>query len=140
MSKGMEFLCAFGQRFLRGLPQLDPVLDAFAASILTLCDQYDTLVANAILASILDFINGTCMETEVKSATLIRDAARFPWYLRDLTGIGKAYAFGAFPKSRKIAMTNYIQAVSDMNYWIVGVNDLLSSVSFYNLASRVCIT
>jgi len=133
-SKDVASFGAFEQRFLRGQPQLEPVLKVFADVILSLCDQYDTLAANAILTATFEFVNSNCMEPAIESVPLIRDAGRFPWYLRDQTGIGKAYAFMAFPKSKKLALTDYIQAVSDMNYWIAAINDFLSSVSLSSSA------
>jgi len=128
-SRDVAFLDAFEQRFLRGQPQQEPVLKVFAEAILSLCDQYDTLAANAILTATLEFINSSRMEHAIESAALIQDAGSFPWYLRDQTGIGKAYAFMLFPKSKKLASTDFMQALSDMNYWISATNDLLSYVS-----------
>ena len=128
-SKDVPVFASFEQRFLRGLPQLEPVLSVFAEVIIALCDKYDTLAANAILTATFEFINSNCMEPAFESVPLIRDAGRFPWYLRDQTGIGKAYALMAFPKTRKLAFTDYIQAVPDMNYWIAAINDFLSCVS-----------
>jgi hypothetical protein len=108
---------------------LEPVLAVFAEIIIALCNQYDTLTANAILTATFEFVNSNCMEPVIESVPLIRDAGRFPWYLRDQTGIGKAYALMAFPKTRKFPITDYIQAVPDMNYWIAAINDFLSYVS-----------
>jgi Trichodiene synthase (TRI5) len=137
-SKDVAALSAFEQRFLRGLPQLDPVLTAFAEVIISLCDQYDTLIANAILTSTFDFVNSNCMESTFESVPLIRDAGRYPWFLRDQTGVGKAFVYMVFPKTMKVAITDFIQAVPDMNYWVSAVNDFLSSVSSYILAKKHC--
>jgi Trichodiene synthase (TRI5) len=126
--KDVAAFSAFEQRFLRGLPQLDPVLTVLAEVIISLCDQYDTLAANAILTATFEFINSNCIELAIVSVPLIRDAGRFPWYLRDQTGIGKACALLLFPKRRQFAITDYIQAVPDMSFWIAATNDFLSSV------------
>lgn len=128
-SKNVAIVAPFEQRFLRGLPQLDPVLTAFAEVIISLCDHYDTLVANVILTAILDFVNSSCMEPTIERLPLIQDAGRFPWYLRDQTGIGKGFALFMFTKSSKIVITDFIQAIPDLNYWISAVNDFLSCVS-----------
>ncbi|KAF8236723.1 terpenoid synthase [Tricholoma matsutake] len=125
-SKNVAIVAAFEQRFLRGLPQLDPVLTVFAEVIISLCDHYDTLVANVILTAILDFVNSSCMEPTIERLPLIQDAGRFPWYLRDQTGIGKGFALFMFTKSSKIVITDFIQAIPDLNYWISAVNDFLS--------------
>jgi hypothetical protein len=129
---------AFEQRFLRGLPQLDPVLTAFADVLLRLCDQYDTFSGNTILTTTFDFINSSCMESTVESLSLIREAQRFPWYLRDQTGFGRVYVTFMFTKTRKVAVPDYIQAMPDMNYWTSAANDLLSSVSFSMSLRELC--
>jgi hypothetical protein len=108
------------------LPQLDPVLTAFADVIISLYDHYDVFVMNTILTATFDFVNSSCMEPTVESLPLIREAKSFPWYLRDLTGIGKAFTLFMFTKSSKVAITDYIQAIPNMNHWISCVNDFLS--------------
>ena len=136
--KDIATFSVFEQRFLRGLPQLDPVLNVFAEVIISLCDQYDTLVANVILTATFEFFNSNSMEITFESLPLIRDAGRYPWYLRDQSGVGKVYALMAFAKSMKIDITDYVQAVPDMNYWFSAVNDFLSSVFvLYILARKV---
>lgn len=126
-SKNVAAFSAFEQRFLRGLPQLEPVLAVFAEVIISLCDQYDTLATSNILSATFGFISSNCMKPAIESVPLIRDAGRFPWYLRDqTTGIGKAFALMAFPRTKELPVTDYIRALPDMNYWIVAVNDFLS--------------
>jgi hypothetical protein len=132
--KDVAPFAVFQQRFLRGLPQLDPVLTAFADVIMSLYDHYDFFVMNTILTATFDFINSSCMEPTVESLPLIREARSFPWYLRDQTGIGKAFTLFMFTKSSKVAITDYIQAIPNMNYWISCVNDFLSFVLPFVLA------
>ena len=126
----------FEQRFLRGLPQLDPVLTAFADVIVSLYDHYDVFVANTILTATFDFVNSSCMEPTLESLHLIREAGNFPWYLRDQTGIGKAFTLFMFARSSKVTITDYIQALPTMNYWIAGVNDFLSFVLSFTLTKE----
>jgi hypothetical protein len=135
-AKDVAPFAVFEQRFLRGLPQLDPVLTAFADVILSLYDHYDVFVANTILTATFDFVNSSCMEPTVESLPLIREAEDFPWYLRDQTGIGKAFTLFMFTKSSKVAITDYIQAIPNMNYWISSVNDFLSFVLPFTLAGE----
>ncbi|KIM72700.1 hypothetical protein PILCRDRAFT_81671, partial [Piloderma croceum F 1598] len=89
-------------------------------------DHYDVFVMNTILTATFDFVNLSCMEPTVESLPLIREAGSFPWYLCDQTGVGKAFTLFMFTKSSKIAITDYIQAIPNMNYWICCVNDFLS--------------
>lgn len=56
-SKDVVAFGSFEQCFIRGLPQLEPVLAVFAEVIIALCDKYDTLAANAILTANFEFIN-----------------------------------------------------------------------------------
>lgn len=135
--KDVAPFAVFQERFLRGLPQLDPVLTAFADAVISLYDHYDVFVANTILNATFDFVNSSCMEPTVESLPLIREAADFPWYLRDQTGIGKAFTLFMFTKSSKIAITDYIQAIPNMNYWIAGVNDFLSFVLPLYISGRI---
>jgi len=133
-SEDVAPFAVFQQRFLHGLPQLDPVLTAFADVIISLYDHYDVYVMNTILTATFDFVNSSCMEPTVESLPLIREAGSFPWYLRDQTGIGKAFTLFMFTKSSKVVITDYIQAIPNMNYWIACVNDFLSFVLPFVLA------
>ena len=126
--KDITAFAVFEERFLRGLPQLDPVLDAYADVIISLYDHYDTLVANVILTATFDFVNSSCMERTVECLPLVREAGRFPWYLRDQTGIGKPFALFMFTKTSQIPLADFILAIPEMNYWICIINDLLSFV------------
>ncbi|RDB27321.1 Trichodiene synthase [Hypsizygus marmoreus] len=118
---------AFQQRFMRGLPQLDPVLDAYAAVLHALCDQYDTLPANFILSATFEYISATCLEPVLPEVTIRR---RFPGFLRDRTGLGIPYALFVLAKPHSEHCIRFFascsQALPDMNFWIAGINDVLS--------------
>jgi hypothetical protein len=119
----------FEQRFLRGQPQLDPVLDALVEVLMQMWGQYDALAANSIITASFDFVTTSCMEPDLEKAPLVKGTQRFSYYLRERTGGSYAYAFLLFPKSSQISVTEYIQAMPDMCFWISMVNDLISSVS-----------
>jgi hypothetical protein len=125
-TKDVAPFMAFEQRFLRNLPQLDPVLDAFAAVLLKMCDQYDALAANFILSATFEFINATCIEPAMEALPILRGAKRFPSFLRDRTGLGIPYSLMIFPKSRSLDFVSCFQALPDMNFWIAAINDILS--------------
>lgn len=112
------------------MPQLDPVLEALVEVLLRICDQYDTQTANFILTATFNYLNSTCLEPEIETKTLTRGAVRFPWFFRDRTGLSLAFAHMLFPKSQGIGLADYIQVLEDMNFWICGVNDILSCVDF----------
>lgn len=117
---------AFQQRFLGGFPQLDPVLDAFAAVLQKMCNQYEPLAANFFLSATFEFINATCVEPAIEALPILRGARRFPGFLRDRTGLGIPYAIMVFPKSRPLNFVTCFQALPDMNFWIAAINDILS--------------
>jgi len=125
-TKNVAPFAAFQQRFLRGLPQLDPVLDMFASILVAMCDQYETLSANFILSATFEFINATCVEPAIEALPILPGAVRFPSFLRDRTGLGVPYALMAFPNSRPLGFVTCFQTLPDMNFWIAAINDILS--------------
>ncbi|KAF8586475.1 terpenoid synthase [Ramaria rubella] len=117
---------SFEQRFLCGQPQLDPVLDALVEVLLRMWELYDPLCANYIVISTLEFITATSLEPELDTFPLVQGVRRFPWFIRNGTGVGTAFAFMIFTKSAKIDPVKYLQAIPDMNFWIALTNDVLS--------------
>jgi hypothetical protein len=125
----------FQQRFLRGQPQLDPVLDAVADVLLRMWNQYQPICATSISLSVFQFMAYSCVEVELDRLPVIQNVRRFPWFMRERTGIAEAYAFMTFANSRKLDIMQYIRAVPDMVFWIDAANDLLSCV-FYSTRPR----
>jgi hypothetical protein len=116
---------------MRGEEQLDPVLDAFTSLLHSLYDYYDPLSANQIVTSILGFISSTSIESQIAQGTFTvpPGATRFPFFLRDRSGLGVPFALLSFPKSLGLDTSMYMRALPDMNFWICATNDLLSCVS-----------
>ncbi|KAF9465961.1 isoprenoid synthase domain-containing protein [Collybia nuda] len=125
-SKDTGPFMAFQERFLRRMPQLNPVLEALVEVLMRIYELYDLPTANSILSATFNFVNSTCIEPEIETLPLTRGLVRFPWFLRDQTGVAIAFALLLFPKSKNIGVTDYIQALSDMNFWISVTNDILS--------------
>ncbi|RDB25838.1 Trichodiene synthase [Hypsizygus marmoreus] len=125
-SRDMAPFVVFEQRFLRGLRQLDPVLDALASVLLAMYDKYDTRSANSIISATFNFMSATCMESTIEALPLIEGALRFPWFLRDWTGVAVAFALMIFPKSQGLDVAACFQVTADMNFWISATNDILS--------------
>jgi hypothetical protein len=118
---------AFVYRYLRGQPQLDPVFDALADLLLSLFDTYDSPTANNIVTSLLAFLTANTVESQMHEDLVIPcGAIRFPWFLRDRSGAGIAYALFPYHKALGLASKDYMGALPDMNFWIYAVNDLLS--------------
>ncbi|KAH9965493.1 isoprenoid synthase domain-containing protein [Russula dissimulans] len=117
---------AFQHRFLRNLPQLDPVLDALADVLHLIYDHYDVVFANIIISGTFDYITVTCMEPVLESIMLTSNVARLLWFVRSRTGVGVGYALFAFPKSRNPDIRVALQILPTMDFWISATNDLLS--------------
>ncbi|KAF8576474.1 terpenoid synthase, partial [Ramaria rubella] len=116
----------FEQRFLRGQPQLNPVLDALVEVLLCMWELYDPFCANYIVASTFEFLTATCLEPELETLPLIQGAQRFPWFIRNGTGVATAFACMIFTKSGRFDIMKYVRAIPDMNFWIALTNDVLS--------------
>ncbi|KAG6860529.1 hypothetical protein C0995_010100 [Termitomyces sp. Mi166 len=125
-SKDVTAYVAFEERFIRNLPQLDPVLDRLASVLRAMFDFYPVFFANSIISATFDFVSGTCIEPSVEKLQLSSASARFPWFLRDRTGVAVAFALMLFPKSRPVDYVTCFQAMADMDFWISATNDLLS--------------
>lgn len=57
---------------------------------------------------------------------LIPGITRFAWFIREGSGIAKAFASLAFSHSGGFSAMDFAQALPDMDYWIDMTNDLLS--------------
>ncbi|KAG6907388.1 hypothetical protein DXG01_009079 [Tephrocybe rancida] len=127
---------SFQSRFMKGLPQLDPVLDAFADVLHTLSATYPPLQANLILSSAFEFVTASCVEPQLARArgaapskalqTADSAATRFPLFLRERTGLGLPGALMLFSPTQPTDFVDCFQALGDMTFWIAAVNDLLS--------------
>jgi len=135
--ENVEPFVAFQQRFQLGLPQLDPVLDMFAAVLYKMCDQYNPLSGNFILSSTFEFITATCTEPALECASNRNSSRRFPGYLRDRTGLGTPYGLMVFPMSRDLDFATSFQVLPDMNFWIAAINDLLSFYKEYLAGDKI---
>jgi len=117
----------FVQRFGRGLPQLDPILDAFADVLHQIWEQWDNLSANIIIGSALTFMTFSCIELSLdKLGPPVPGNSRFAWFLREGTGIAKSFGSFAFSKTNNLSVMDYAQAIPDIEYWLNLTNDLLS--------------
>ncbi|KAG6899726.1 hypothetical protein C0993_007533, partial [Termitomyces sp. T159_Od127] len=114
------------ERFLRNLPQLDPILDGLASCLLAVFDLYPTLFATLIVGSIFDYMVATCSEPLINAQSQ-SSSTLFPSFLRRQTGAGSAYALMIFSNSlQPVNYTACFHALADMNFWVAGTNDILS--------------
>ncbi|KIY53417.1 terpenoid synthase, partial [Fistulina hepatica ATCC 64428] len=117
----------FEYRILHNLPQLDPVLRAFEVILKRMWDIYDPPCARSIFSSVMQFTVFACIEpTMQQTGELVVGAQRLPWFIRQRSGLGVAYACFTFPKNLNLPFMEYVQAIPDMEYWIDVANDLFS--------------
>jgi len=112
--------------FIANQPQFDPVLSALTDVLNFLWEYYDPLSANGITNSALNFMTSCCVETGLETIELVPGIRRFAWFMREGTGISKAYASFGYTKRRGFRTIDFVQAIPDMEYWIDLTNDLLS--------------
>ncbi|KAH9918245.1 terpenoid synthase [Epithele typhae] len=93
----------FAQRFSEGAPQLDPVLDRFAAHIRRAFDLWPRIGANAIISGTFDSMTAMYIEYTTTGMAPIPGATRYPYYVRTKSGI-----------------------IPEMDYFINCTNDILS--------------
>ncbi|KAF8586479.1 terpenoid synthase [Ramaria rubella] len=126
-ARDITHISVFEQRFVCGQQQLDPVLNALADVLRKMWKQYEPLCANLIVGSTCDLLTSQCIEPRLEILAPICDMpGRFPWFMRDRSGAGVAYAAMIFSRSAKVDIMKYIQAIPDMNFWIDVSNDILS--------------
>ncbi|KAG6812295.1 hypothetical protein H0H93_013891, partial [Arthromyces matolae] len=104
-------------------------LRKFLEIIKGMYDLWDTISANCIASSAMEFINGCMLENfqETHNMEISRDAISWPDYLREKTGTSSAYAFFIFPRNDlEYCVTDFIQVIGDIKIYINHVNDLLS--------------
>ncbi|KAG6824499.1 hypothetical protein H0H92_006698 [Tricholoma furcatifolium] len=124
--KNVETYITFEERFLRNLPQLDPALQGLADVLRSMHDYYPVFFANSIINATFEFVAGTCLEPAFEKVDVSTTSTRFPWFLRDRTGVAVAFALMLFPNSQKVEYAACFSAMADMDYWISITNDLLS--------------
>ncbi|KAF8523930.1 isoprenoid synthase domain-containing protein [Hysterangium stoloniferum] len=120
----------FEQRFLRGQPQLNPVLTALIETLMNMWDLYDPLSVNSIISATFEFITSNCIEPELeKTMPPVEGFQRFPWFVREKSGVAAAFTLQIFTKSKNFAMMEILKVLPDIYYWIDLTNDLLSPLN-----------
>ncbi|KAG7086477.1 hypothetical protein E1B28_002428 [Marasmius oreades] len=112
---------SFNDRFVKGLPQDDPILDALAKSLSEAHEYYGQIQCNLIVTSTLDFITSLMMDMDMKS---LARSPSFAAYCRSISGIQVAYTMFMFPKD--IEFTTYIHCLPHVSIYINYLNDVLS--------------
>ncbi|KAF8894210.1 hypothetical protein CPB84DRAFT_1682752 [Gymnopilus junonius] len=89
---------------------------------------WDTIPANCITVSGLDFVTGRIIEDELAMRDMKPCAMATSWpnFLRVKTGGAAAFAFFIFTKEQNPDLYAYIQMIEDIRFFLDYVNDLLS--------------
>ncbi|KAF9257260.1 terpenoid synthase, partial [Marasmius fiardii PR-910] len=115
----------FNERFVKGLVQNDPVLDALAKSMLETFKYYGHIQSNMLVTSVLDFMTSMMVDLEMRKVTPnLNQTAGFAAYLRNISGVQVAYAMFVFPKDIDVGV--YIQYLPQIAIYINYMNDILS--------------
>ena len=101
----------FAQRCLEGAPQLDPVLDRFAAHIARASGLWPRVGANAIVNGTFDSMASMYVEYTTRGMVVRPGATRYPYYVRAKAGVGVPYSYFIFPTAWRAGVESYIQAI-----------------------------
>lgn len=101
----------FVTRFVSGLPQLSPALDALADNLRHMSDYYCPHAASGIITSTLDFINSTMLEREIQAFVVSEDAENYAIYTRFKNGVSQAYGLFMWDKFTFPELSSYFPAL-----------------------------
>ncbi|KIY43137.1 terpenoid synthase [Fistulina hepatica ATCC 64428] len=125
--KHPEVFEVFEYRMIHHLPQLDPVLTAFIAALKRMWDIYDMESARTIFGACVQFVTISCMEPNIpRIEHAPHCSSKFPWFIRQRSGLGLAFACFTFPKRLQIPHMTYLQVLPDMDFILCAINDLFS--------------
>jgi hypothetical protein len=90
--------------------------------------HWSPIPANLIISSSLNFITSAIIEHRrlVRRETQFRSGRAWAYYLRNLDGLGDAFAVFAFPSALYPDVSQSLQAIPDMARYIVYANDIIS--------------
>jgi len=126
--EGLQDIERFFQRLCAGEQQPTNVLRGWAQLMLEAPKYWSTIPANLIVSSSLNLVTSTIIEHR----RLVRKEKQFTsgraWadYLRNLDGLGDAFAIFTFPSALYPDVSQFLQAIPDMAMYIVHANDIVS--------------
>ena len=91
-------------------------------------NHWSPIPANLIMSSSLNFITASIIEDRrlVIRDTQFRSGRAWAYYLRNLDGLGDAFAVFTFPSALYPDVSQFIQAIPDMAMYIVYANNIIS--------------
>ena len=127
----VEEALLFHQRFFRGEPQPNNLLEGIAELIREAHDHFDPVMANMLQLSVLKFLTSNLLERHdgFQNMPVTRAGIKFPDFYRDMSGMNVAYAVFCYPKEQYPDVGAVLEAIPDMARFIDISNDVLSYVA-----------
>ncbi|KAF4957974.1 hypothetical protein FGADI_2803 [Fusarium gaditjirri] len=118
----------FHQRLFNGERQPNNFLEGFAMILREAHDHFDTVIANMLQTSILNFLTSLLLERHDGFVHMKTSPAgvMFPYFYRDMSGLSVAYAVFCYPKQMYPDVGAFLEAIPDMAQFINISNDVLS--------------
>ncbi|TRX92002.1 hypothetical protein FHL15_007099 [Xylaria flabelliformis] len=118
----------FQERFFRGESQPNAFLDGMAQVIREASEHFDSVLSRLMQTNMLNFLTSNLLEqrSEFKSLRVTKEGGEFPYYFRDVSGLGVAYAIFCYPKALYPDIGLFVEAIPDMAIFINKFNDVLS--------------
>ncbi|KAJ8090302.1 hypothetical protein PM082_018898 [Marasmius tenuissimus] len=122
--KDPENMGEFNERFIKGLPQNNPILEVFAQIIRQTSKYYGRVQTALTITSTLDFMTSLSIDLEIPRVKNVAELSSFAAYCRTMSGVSVAYGMFIFPTS--IPLSTYVSCVPLMSTYINCMNDVLS--------------
>ena len=137
--EGLADIEGFYPRFCAGTRQPNPTLEGWAQMMREAYEQWHPIAANLIVSASLNMITSTIIEHKrlVNSGALSRGGRGWAYYLRNMDGLGDAFAVFTFPQKLYPDVSQFLEAVPDMAMYIVHANDIISYVDSLSSLSNL---
>ncbi|KAI0343532.1 terpenoid synthase [Trametopsis cervina] len=116
----------FTTRLLIGAPQLHPSLEYLVGLLRRMTNYFPIAAEQNIATSTLNFIHRTLFDVEQADSVLSKNAGRYVVWARLKDGIGEAYAFFIWERTKFPATAPYAQTIPDIDFVLGHINDLFS--------------
>ncbi|KAF6838597.1 hypothetical protein CPLU01_02398 [Colletotrichum plurivorum] len=118
----------FHQRFFRGEPQANNLLEGIATLLREAHGLFDSVLANMLQLSVLKFLTSNLLERHegFQSFQVSEAGIRVPYFYRDMSGMDVAYSVFCYPKEQYSDVSQFLEAIPDMAQFINLTNDVLS--------------
>ncbi|KAI0549851.1 longiborneol synthase [Xylaria curta] len=118
----------FHERFFHGKAQPNALLEGIAQIIREALEHFDPVLSTLMQTAILNFLTSNLLEQrgEFKNLRVTKEGREFPYYFRDMSGVGIGYALFCYPKAIYPDIGRFVEAFPDMAMFINKSNDVLS--------------